>query len=303
MAEDLGSLIVRVGLDGSDFDRGITNLNSRMKLAQSELKASQSSFNNFGNSIDGLRSKQEGLTRIYDLQGERVKQLRQRYDEMVRTQGENSDAALRAGRTLNSSIAYYNRLGQEVESVQGEIRDLSTQLDRQNSVWGRSESALNTFSDRARQVGQSMKDVGQNLTMKVTTPLLAMGGAAFKAAVDFESAFAGVKKTVNTSEEGFKKLENGIRDMAKELPASASDIAAVAESAGQLGIAEDKILSFSRTVIDLGESTNLTREQAATEFARFANIVGMSQDNFDRLGSSIVGLGKGCCPVIEKSVA
>ena len=101
----------------------------------------------------------------------------------------------------------------------------------------------------------------------------------------------GVRKTVDTSEEGFKKLEQGIREMAKELPASASDIAAVAESAGQLGIAEDKILSFSRTIIDLGESTNMTREQAATEFARFANIVGMSQDEFDRLGSSIVGLG------------
>lgn len=139
--------------------------------------------------------------------------------------------------------------------------------------------------------GAALQSVGKTLSMSVTAPVVAMGTASVAAAIDFESAFAGVKKTIDSTDEGYAKLESGIREMAKTLPATASEIAAVAESAGQLGIAEDNILKFSRTIVDLGESTNMTREQAATEFARFANIVGMSQDNFDRLGSSIVGLG------------
>lgn len=44
-------------------------------------------------------------------------------------------------------------------------------------------------------------------------------------------------------------------------------------------------------MIDMGESTNLSAETAATELARFANIVGMSQDKFSNLGSAIVELG------------
>ena len=96
---------------------------------------------------------------------------------------------------------------------------------------------------------------------------------------------------MDATEEEFAALEKGIRDMAKVLPASANEIAAVAESAGQLGIQKENILAFSRTMIDLGEATNLTADEAATAFARFANITKMPQTEFDKLGSVVVELG------------
>lgn len=121
--------------------------------------------------------------------------------------------------------------------------------------------------------------------------MTAIGTYATKMSIDFESAFAGVRKTVDATDNEFDILRQSIIDMSKELPSSASNIAGVAEAAGQLGIEKDKIIKFTRTMVDLGEATNLTSEQAATALARFSNIVGMSQNNFDRLGSVIVALG------------
>lgn len=114
---------------------------------------------------------------------------------------------------------------------------------------------------------------------------------SLKAAVNFESAFAGVRKTVNATEQEFASLETGIREMAKTVPATAVEIANVAEAAGQLGIQTPNILDFSRVMIDLGESTNLSATEAATALARLANITQLPQDQFEELGSTIVALG------------
>jgi TP901 family phage tail tape measure protein len=119
---------------------------------------------------------------------------------------------------------------------------------------------------------------------------LAYAGA-IRPAMEFESAFAGVKKTVEATPEQLLAIQNGIREMATEIPMGTTEIAALAEAAGQLGIQTDNILSFSRVMADLGVATNLTGEEAASSLARFANITGMSQGDFDRLGSTIVALG------------
>lgn len=121
--------------------------------------------------------------------------------------------------------------------------------------------------------------------------LAGIGTVSIKAAIDFESSFAGVRKTVDATEAQFAKLEQGVRDMAKEMPASTSEITAVAEAAGQLGIKTPAILEFSRTMIDLGNMTNLAADEAANALARIANITQMPQQQFDNLGATIVDLG------------
>ena len=125
----------------------------------------------------------------------------------------------------------------------------------------------------------------------VATGLSAAGSAALVAGASFESAFAGVKKTVDATDTELAQMRQGIRDMAKEMPTSANEIAGVAEAAGQLGIKNEAILSFTKTMVMLGDSTNMASTEAATSLARLANITGMPQANFDRLGSTVVALG------------
>lgn len=125
----------------------------------------------------------------------------------------------------------------------------------------------------------------------VATGLGTAGVAATKTGIEFESAFAGVKKTVDATDGELSALRTGILDMSKEIPQTAASIAEISEAAGQLGIKTENIEGFTRVMADLGVATNLTSTEAATSLARLANITGMSQTDFDKLGSTVVALG------------
>ena len=133
---------------------------------------------------------------------------------------------------------------------------------------------------------------------KVSGGLLAFGaagalalGGMVKSAIDWESAWAGVTKTVDGTPEQLSKIERGLRDMTKVKPTTHEDLAAIAEAAGQLGVETDSILTFTATMADLAETTNLGAEEAASSLAQLMNIMGTSQSQVGRLGSTIVALG------------
>lgn len=180
-------------------------------------------------------------------------------------------------------------------------------------ILGNMGGLSDTFTDAQRQVknfGKKMEDVGKNLstigttmTAAITVPIAGLATAAVKSSIEFESAFAGVVKTVDATTQQLAELRQGIRKMAKEIPVAATEIAGIAEMAGQLGIQTENIMGFTRVMADLSVATNMTSEQAATDLARLANITQMPQKEFDRLGSSIVALGNNFATTESEIVA
>ncbi|MGP9682074.1 phage tail tape measure protein [Brachybacterium sp. AOP3-A1-3] len=154
----------------------------------------------------------------------------------------------------------------------------------------RSQTAMGQMVRSAQDNRQAWTTAGATLTGFGAAALGGLG-LATKAAMDWESSWAGVQKTVDGTAPQMAELEAGLRGLARELPASHQEIAAVAEAAGQLGIETPNVLGFTRTMIDMGEATNLSAEEAATSLARFMNVMGTSQTDVGRLGASVVGLG------------
>lgn len=147
------------------------------------------------------------------------------------------------------------------------------------------------FSKLSSAATKSFNAVKSAATVAATT-IAAITAASATAGIAYESAFAGVKKTTEATTEEYEKLRQSILDMStKEIPATANEIAEVAEVAGQLGVEKDNLLDFSRVMIDLGESTNLSATEAASSLAKFANITGMGVDKYSNLGSVIVAMG------------
>ncbi len=140
-------------------------------------------------------------------------------------------------------------------------------------------------------VGKAASTVGGVLTKGLTVPIVAAAGAATSAAIKYEDAFAGVRKTVDMTSEEFDALYESTVALSETQPVSATELMQIEALGGQLGIANDKLLSFAQTVSGMDIATDLSAEEAATEMAQFANICSMSQDDMERLGSTVVALG------------
>ena len=153
------------------------------------------------------------------------------------------------------------------------------------------DKKLTESSRRIEKVGRRLDRMGRSLSLNVTAPILALGTASVVSSIRFEDAMAGVAKTVDESAETIAALGDEFKALSEDIPVAATELASIGEAAGQLGIATSNILSFSRVMADLGVATNLTSTEAATDLARLANITGMPQDSFDRLGSTVVALG------------
>ena len=153
------------------------------------------------------------------------------------------------------------------------------------------EKQMKGIRRRFGRLSGQLRMAGRDLTTAITAPLAGVGILATKAAIDWETSFANVRKTVKGTEEDLKNLETGLRDMSTKLPMSAAGLASIAEEAGRLGIQQENILGFTETIVRLAETSTLGAEEAATGLARFANITKLPQGNIENLANSLTVLG------------
>lgn len=195
-------------------------------------------------------------------------------------------------KTVDGLASNFDELNKATKSVGDGLEGVRSEIEEVGKGFKTSEEKASGFrkttADAVTQVAQTMQSMQiQELVSAITDAFVECAAAS----IEFESAMTGVFKTINGTDEQLRTIEQGIRDMSTQLPSSASEIAAVAEAAGQLGVTTEGILDFTETMINLGEATNLTADEAASSLAKFANVTGMLEADYSRLGSVVVALG------------
>ncbi len=274
-----------------DYTQRLEQAKARQEDLRFEVEAATFAYENYRDSLGETDSAtiaaKQNLERYQEEYADataEVTKLEGQVKALQKTMQNSADAVSKATTDLNNAKA-------AVKDTEAEIRRLTEQLYRMQSAWTQAGESLTAISKKCETISKAMTKAGKSLTTHVTAPITALGTAAIKASVDYEYAFANVRKTVDATEEEYDRLSDSVKQMSTEVAASAEDIAEVMSIAGQLGIENEHLADFTRTMIDLGNSTNMVAADAASEAARFANIMGMSQNEFQNLGSTLVDLG------------
>ncbi|HHY28095.1 MAG TPA: phage tail tape measure protein, partial [Desulfitobacterium dehalogenans] len=259
------------------------------------MQAVTSQFDKNDKSQEALTAQNQVLNKQIDAQKQKISELQKGLTAAAEKYGENDKVTQGWQQSVNKATADLNKMESELLSNNEAIKNYGkAQL----------EAVKNSEEFKAAQEKLGgILDVVKKAAIAAGTAIVGLMAGGAKAAIEYESAFAGVRKTVDATEEEFAQLNQGIRDMSKNMPQSATDIAAVAEAAGQLGIQTDNILGFTKTMVMLGDATNMSSDEAATALARLANITQMPQGEFDKLGSTIVALGNNLATTESEIVA
>lgn len=120
----------------------------------------------------------------------------------------------------------------------------------------------------------------------VAGQLLAFGGAylgvtkgissTVGAAIEFESAFADVRKVVDASDEQFANMSRTIKSMSRELPMTSVEIAQLFAAAGESGVATSDLKAFAEMAARVGIAFDMSAGEAGESLAKLKTQLGLN---------------------------
>ena len=181
---------------------------------------------------------------------------------------------------MSSNLAIAITVGASVGSALAGLRRLN--------------SAIATVRNNALTTSQKLKSLGATTMVGVTgavTGIKATAGVVMglaEEAIKFESAMADVKKVVDfESPDGLKNLQKDILEMTRTIPMAKEELAQIAASGGQLGVAEKDLKSFTETIAKMGVAIDMPAEQAGDSMAKLANVYQIPIAQIGKLGDAI----------------
>ena len=149
----------------------------------------------------------------------------------------------------------------------------------------KADGQMEQFANKMKNNGDRMEEVGKTLSLKVTAPLMAMGGIATKTGMEFEAGMSQVQAISGATGDELARLEAKAKEMGATTKFSASESAEALKYMAMAGWDTSDMLDGLEGVMMLaaasGEDLALTSDivtDALTAFGMEANQTGEFAD-------------------------
>jgi TP901 family phage tail tape measure protein len=251
VAEKIEGLSIGLDLDTLKINNGLTDLRSKMRLVNSEMKANLSAFDRGDKSINKYQTTLQGLNKKIEVQKSITDKALKSYQKMVKEHGEGSKEAEKAAKEYNNQVATLNNLER---SVQRTTKELNEMQDQQRNT----TSGLTKLGDRLERTGTQLTGIGKKMSIGLTAPLTAVAFAANRAFYEVEEGIDNVIKATGATGETLESLKKSFNNVYGKFPVESATLGDV------LGEVNTRF-AF----------TNKALEKATEKFLKFADITGV----------------------------
>ena len=292
------------------------------------FKSAQNSVSALQNEIESLNKKQKDIAAYQKQQTaveatkRKLDTLKQAYTNLKTEMEANGDTS---AKSQNQLLAYQERIDKTSTSLEQQSAKLETMggaleqagigteelgaksdelAGRIENLKGEQEDLIATEQESASAFQEAAAGMAELLTTVGMVKVVKEAAEVFKQcaqeAIGFEQSMASVRRTVGGSDDFLSGLGKSFQQLSTQIPITTDELAQIATTAGQLGIAQDSVEQFTTVMAKLATTTDLTADEAATMLAQFANITGLT--DYERLGSVIAELGDATATTASKVV-
>lgn len=237
MAGKIKGITIEIGGDTQKLNKALEDVNKKTRDVQSELKQVERLLKLDPGNTELLAQKQKLLA-------EAVENSREKLDRL-KTAQQQVNEQFRKGEIDEETYRAFSR---EVIKAEQELQKFEKQL-RETGL------TAEKVGQKLKDAGQKMTDIGKDLSLKVTAPIVAAGGAAFKMAADLQDA-------LGATDQIFGKASDSVKKWADELES-------------YYGIAEGEALEYANMMGTLLMNIGgLTEEEAARQAQILVQLAG-----------------------------
>lgn len=233
-------------------------MNASIQENRTEFKLAKSTWDESTKAVEKLKASQEYLGKQTEDYNMKVRLLREELNDLENAE-ERDEAAIQKKRAqLNTAETSLNNYRRGLEEVNEKLKTGAAQIEE--------------FAGKVEKLGSKMTDAGKKMTVGVTTPIIGIGAAGVKAAMELDEGYDTIIAKTGATGETLQGLNDVADSVFGSMPVEMQDVGtAVGEINTRFG------------------STGNELEDLTKKFLQFAEINGADVNNSIRLVSRAMG--------------
>ncbi|WP_461614376.1 phage tail tape measure protein [Clostridium sp. Marseille-QA1073] len=196
---------------------GVSGTSKQMALLNSEFRKQMEQAGKTGNALDKLGLRYDHAVNKMNIQKEKVDALRKQLEQLTNAETKNAKAITNKTIELNNAEAALSRM-------EDEVKDLTGELERQNTTFGQAQAKMQDFVASAEEVGINLDEVGSKF-QKVGAIMMSIGLIGGKLANDFDKSMAKARTIMDESQMSFKDANKAVLQLSSDMNMLNTDVA------------------------------------------------------------------------------